>query len=503
MTRLHADSYSNWKAPAQDRELLIWPEPSQLRQIPIQNNAALAASAVRIANVPLGELRQAARQSLGHPDAQQPLIAGGHQSELYHPGVWVKDVLASALAAQTNGRAFHFAVDTDQPKHLNLRWPGQAVPISDDPALTSAAWSGLIAPPSPDHLRNIGSALGGLRQQWNFDPMLTPALALLLAGRDATESSLSARLTAAQRSIDHRLGLTHEVAMVGTLCGQAPYLAFAHHVLANADRFAADYNHSLASYRAEAGITSATRPMPDLTADAQQVEAPFWLDNLAAGSRQRAAVTRSLSGWSLHNGDDALALDPSADGWTAAVKLGQWLADHQLRLSPRALTLTTFLRLVVVDLFIHGIGGGRYDQVTDRLIDRHFGTEPPRFAVTTATMLFPAAVGRSRVCVGCLAHEGHTLRHGLLGEKKPGIVQQIAALPRRSLQRSIAFHNLHGCLSAAAVSSTSLKQWQARYREAEQQDRQDQVLFDRELFYALQPQERLAGMIDRYAATLG
>ena len=82
--------------------------------------------------------------------------------------------------------------------------------------------------------------------------------------------------------------------------------------------------------------------------------------------------------------------------------LGAWLRRNDLRLSPRALTLTMLLRLFVADQFVHGIGGARYDQVTDTLIARHFNLEPPRFAVTTATLYFPGAAGRTRECVACV-----------------------------------------------------------------------------------------------------
>src|SRR3989442_12865445 len=60
-----------------------------------------------------------------------------------------------------------------------------------------------------------------------------------------------------------------------------------------------------------------------------------------------------------------------------------------LAIRPRALTLTAFTRLCLADLFVHGVGGGRYDRVTDAVIREYFGLEPPAYAVTTATMHLP------------------------------------------------------------------------------------------------------------------
>jgi hypothetical protein len=42
-----------------------------------------------------------------------------------------------------------------------------------------------------------------------------------------------------------------------------------------------------------------------------------------------------------------------------------------------------------VDFFVHGVGGGRYDRVTDAVIADFFGLRPPRYAVVTATLHLP------------------------------------------------------------------------------------------------------------------
>ena len=157
-----------------------------------------------------------------------------------------------------------------------------------------------------------------------------------------------------------------------------------------------------------------------------------------------------------------------------------------------------YLRLMVVDQFVHGIGGGRYDQVTDRLIELHFGLQPPRFAVTTATLIFPQALGQSRVCLPCVMEEGHRLRHALLGERKQQFVEQIAAAPRRSDQRADLFHAMHRELRSAAKDSAVLEHWRDRVEQTRQREVEEKVLFDRELFYAIQPRQRLESLIQRY-----
>jgi hypothetical protein len=498
--------YADWKAPAKDSQMLIWPEPRQLLDDTRANHRLLTgASHVRIQNAPLLELRRQLRAAVGHQDDAQPIVATGHQTELFHAGVWVKNALIDVVARNLGGQAYHVAVDTDAPKHLILRWPGRSVPITDDAALTSAAWSGLVDAPSPAHLDQITAALAEDRATFGYEPML-PQVLLSLRRLAIDAPKLPATLTNATHELDWSLGLRHHAMLLSPVLLGEPYLAFVHHVMARAVEFAMAYNGALADYRRATGTTSPSRPMPDLFVGenaVDSVEAPFWLDDLASGRRTRPNVFASGRGFVLELvSGDAFEFDPTADANEAATKLAQWLRRSQHRLSPRALTLTMFLRLLLADQFVHGIGGGRYDQVTDRIIARHFGLEPPRFAVTTATMYWPAAVGRQRVCLPCVVQEGHRLRHALLGDVKREYISRITSLPRRSRDRSAVFTEMHQALKRAATKDERLRAWQQRLQETQSRDAEDATIFDRELFYALQPRERLAGIIARYDAEI-
>src|SRR4051812_16357004 len=102
--------YADWKAPAGDGEILLWPAaPDLLRDT--QANAARfrAASGVLLQNVPLPQVRQRLRSFLGQADETVPLIATGHQAELHHPGVWAKNVLIDAAATKLDGQAYHLS----------------------------------------------------------------------------------------------------------------------------------------------------------------------------------------------------------------------------------------------------------------------------------------------------------------------------------------------------------------------------------------------------------
>jgi hypothetical protein len=373
---ISADCYADWKAPQNDGAVLLWPEPARLLADAAANNRLLkSADQVHIQNSPLSQLRRDARRFLGFEDDDQLVFATGHQTELHHPGVWAKNIMIDAAAAKTGGVAAHFAVDTDAPKHLAVRFPGFAESFTDDPAVLDAPWTGLLAPPTPAHLQQLSGRVSTAAKEWSFQPTIgeffdTVRPLQLEADR------LPEMLAAGLHAFDWKLGLRYSMLLASPIWQSPAYLAFSYHLLANADRFAADYNASLREYRRRHGIRTPGRPMPDLAMKADRCETPLWRDDLTRGRRVRAWVERVGDRWTIAAGDDPLLLDPRASTATAVESLQAWLRRYNLRLSPRALTLTTVLRLLVVDQFVHGIGGGQYDQVADDVMRRHFGIEP-------------------------------------------------------------------------------------------------------------------------------
>lgn len=491
--------YSDWKAPTGDGQVLVWPDGPTLLAETRAAADVLGKAQVPIAGVPLGQWRQQTRALLGHGPDAGPLLATGHQTELFHAGVWAKNALIDIAAKALNGRAMHLGVDTDHPKHLQLRWPGVAIPLTDDPHGGNAEWSGLLAPPTEAHRKAIDAALAAAARHWSFVPMLGDFLKALWrlapAGRP-----LATALLDAQQEMDAALGLTHQAALASPLWESRPYLAYVHHLLADAPRMATIYNAALDEYRRRTGKHSATRPMPDLRVEREQIEVPFWLDDLAGGRRRRACVKRRGEQWALVVDDDAFLLDARRSGEQAAEALEKFLVAHQARVSPRALTLTLFVRLVLCDQFVHGIGGARYDQITDALILNLFDMEPPPFAVATATLYFPEALGRERVCLACLLQEGHRLRHGALGPVKQALVEKIAGLPRHGPGRREAFAELHKKLREAAGSLPGMAAYERRLAQAREALVEEGELFNRELFYLIQPRERLSALIEHVNA---
>ena len=56
-------------------------------------------------------------------EPMRPLVVTGHQPELFHPGVWIKNFAAAGIAAAHRGTALNLIVDNDLPKSASIRVP--------------------------------------------------------------------------------------------------------------------------------------------------------------------------------------------------------------------------------------------------------------------------------------------------------------------------------------------------------------------------------------------
>src|SRR5204863_7977864 len=82
------------------------------------------------------EVRAAARaylagagEPLPEPSAADVLLMAGHQPELFHPGVWVKNFVLAGLARAHQAEAINLIVDYDAVKSASLRVPKVRLPL--------------------------------------------------------------------------------------------------------------------------------------------------------------------------------------------------------------------------------------------------------------------------------------------------------------------------------------------------------------------------------------
>ena len=105
-----------------------------------------------------------------------------------------------------------------------------------------------------------------------------------------------------------------------------------------------------------------------------------------------------------------LPLGPEREACCAVERLRDLWAGS-VRLRTRALTTTLFARFLVGDLFIHGIGGSKYDELGDEISRRFFGVEPPPFLTVSMTVRVGLSEDDAANELAMLDRRLRTLRH--------------------------------------------------------------------------------------------
>jgi hypothetical protein len=394
------------RAPQGDGELLAEPPLDRVGGLLAENHRRLTGAETTVGGRPLTELRrQAAGEALtasadyhreaGEPvppaEPGRPLILAGHQPELFHPGVWVKNFALSDLARRHRATALNLVVDNDIAKTASLRVPDLDAGEPSAVRLVTVPfdhWAG-EAPYEERAVRDeavfasLPERVAEHTENWPAPPILPEFWQDVLRQRGRTPL-LGERVAAARRGWERRWGCHNRELPLSRLCRTEAFAAFAAHLLADLPRFQAVYNAAVHDYRRRHGIRSRNHPVPDLGRDGDWWEAPFWGWRAGAERRGRLMVRREGTGLLLRAGDEVWPTPHGADGrgWQEPEAGG-------LKVRSRALTTTLFARLCLGDLFVHGIGGGKYDELTDELLRRFFGLEPPGYLVLSGTLRLP------------------------------------------------------------------------------------------------------------------
>lgn len=351
---------------------------------------------------PLPELRSLARREVlelshrYHRDAGETVAPGGsdrwilagHQPELFHPGVWFKNFALHQLAGRHGAMPLNLVVDTDSAKPPLLHVPGggRITRIPYDRTTPETPYEDRIVH-EESTFADLPSRIAPFAARWKFEPMLATFWSAVMR-HTARTPLLGERFAAGRRAMERRWGcVPHEVPM-SRVCQTEAFAWFACGILSRLPTFHDTYNEVVRAYRHAHGIRSRNHPVPDLAAQGDWLEAPFWAWRRGQTRRGRLLVRQAGDAWTLNIG----GIDgPTLPAGEPAQMVDAWrtLETQGIKIRTRALTTTLFARLFLADLFIHGIGGGIYDELTDRIIERDLGMPAPAFLVLSATLLLP------------------------------------------------------------------------------------------------------------------
>jgi hypothetical protein len=436
--------------------------------------------------------------------------------------VFAKTIAGDHLAHITAGVNLFVFVDSDTPKSLYVRAPalsgnGESVvelvpipgasldlPVEDQPPRPFAEWRAFF-----DRLAETAEP--------RSDNLVTRFADAALAADPLDWSGIVSR---GQAAVEHELDLPPaQVLRVSEMCTWPGFRAFAAHWLLHAPSLAAVYNAAQAEYRRRYRVRSPQRPVPQLQTG-QPVECPFWIQQ--PGERRRRLFVRALQG-RIEIFADGEAIDTvSADQFGRFEYHGDaWTLERAgWRIRPRALVLSAFMRLLIADVFIHGIGGAKYDELTDEFMWAGFGVKLPPLTCVSATARIPVPPSAS-LDLAALAPSGAVTPHALLHNPQRYLqtipppllaerVRRIAASDRLRRERRfdraarrVAWLSIRAVnAEIAAAASAEIAGLTSAVEDGRRRQREAAVWRDREYFFALHSRSTMLALADRVREAL-
>ncbi len=411
------------RTPRQDFAVLADPSLATGLDVARRNHSALTNHELNVQGRTLGRLREWTRDEVlsaardytaemlnataaadgpiepepAAPPSTDLLFVAGHQPAQFHPGVWAKNFAVYEMATRAGGMSLNLSVDTDLLTGTTIRVP---VKSGSEPRIERIHFDE-DRPRSPWEENEIldrgifesfGQRICEKLSPWGITPVVREQWP------DAVRASqrsgqLRDCLIGSRMRLERRWGVYNLELPISRMCELDPFLWFAGYLLAHLPRFVAVHNQVLAEYRQVNRIRSRTHPVPELKSKGDCFEAPFWVWRRGESVRSRVFARQVGREIVLSDGKAEFARLPLAPDREAccAVEILRELPKQGIRFRARALTTTLFSRICLADLFVHGIGGAKYDEMTDRIMARFLGVTPPGFLTLTASLYLPLA----------------------------------------------------------------------------------------------------------------
>ncbi|MFM8985233.1 MAG: hypothetical protein ACKONH_04110 [Planctomycetia bacterium] len=402
-----------------DPPLTPGPGSGSIEALCDNNRLLRAAFDTRIGDLKLWELVAATRREVltvateytgSYRDVQRPvdtadwiarpIVMGGHQPELFHAGVWLKNATLDAYARQLGGTAINLVVDSDRCTRAAVAVPvgtpeaARAEEVPFDASAPEMAWEERPVI-DPECFASFGRRACELLAPLEPQPILRKWWPLAVE-RAAECHRLGLALAQARHALEERFGLETLELPVSELARLPTVMVFTGWLLAHARPLHEAYNAALAEHRRLHRVRGRGRPVPDLAVrhdeSGEWLEVPWWLWSRDDPRRRRLFASTSTPGSLALSDMETLRIelpiapDTSPSKWVDALSR---MEEHALRLRPRAVVTTLVSRMLIADVFVHGIGGTAYDRLTDAIVRRLTGCDPPRHAVVSGTLRLP------------------------------------------------------------------------------------------------------------------
>ena len=418
------------KVPKENNRFLCWPAALDSKLLLAKNRGIFAQANLPLWFRPLRALarKQALSGSKRYMSAYAPtlaqsislidvestqLVLGGHQPELFHTGVWFKNFLMYEIGQRTNSLGLQVIIDHDVAKSDTLRVPTcpswnattrtspelaqRSIPLpirnESHPRMPwHATLTGQLNPTAWDNtIEDIQQSLAacGLGQPMLQSHRKTLSQCIL------ENKNIGDAFSQFRHRIEMNNGAFNLEVPIGLLCDGSAFGFFVQHCVQNAESLWRSYNYCREAYRLRHRIRNQAQPVLELQRSNEWLELPFWIYREKG---ERIVERKRL--WICNHTDHILLtdhIDPNLRTVSVELPMNEQALPHAweeivqngICIRPRALMTTMYLRCFVADLFVHGIGGGNYDELTDDIVRHWLGMEPPAYLTSTASLHLP------------------------------------------------------------------------------------------------------------------
>ncbi len=434
----------SFKVPQKNKQIFLSPSGDKISSLLEENKKIFSQYSFKILNQPFKEVRENSRKGIVRealrfskkfdPDigekinpAYQYIIQSGHQPVFFHPGIWIKNIFLNKLLKSPlldKSLGLNIILDNDICKDLSLSLP--VLSSNGNLKLEKVNFlSSALAPnlpfeeyPCPSlelitkFTRDIICKLKLLESEnknilnnfKNFAPCLENSSRL--CSRNYKKANLGEFLGLARRLFEQEIEPAYLEIPFSQICDSDEFLSFFLEITKNIESFSKIYNNKLDEYRKLFKIRNRAQPLPNLIIKENLIETPFWIWK-EGDKRRKIFILREEGGNYLYNDSYGKIFLIEKDSLKSLSSLKAFLKEKKLKIRPKALLLTLYNRLFISDLFIHGLGGAKYDLVTDEIIREFFKVEPPHFLVVSCTLYlnFKSSPGASDFKISALKNK--------------------------------------------------------------------------------------------------
>jgi len=412
-----------FKSPKKNKQIFLSPSGDKIGSLLEENNKIFSQYSFKILNQPFKEVRKKSRKEVVgkalsfskkfDPDigekinpAYQYIIQSGHQPVFFHPGVWIKNIFLNELIKSPlldKCLGLNIILDNDICKGLNFSLPALS-PTGNLKLERVNFLSPTLAPNLPfeeypcpslelitkfnrDVIHRLKSLESENKNILNNFKIFTRCLenSSRLCSQNYKRANLGEFLGLARRLYEQDIKPAYLEILFSQICNSDEFLSFFLEITKNIESFSKIYNNKLDEYRKLFKIRNRAQPSPNLIIKENLIETPFWIWK-EGDQRRKIFILREKEGNYLYNDSYGKIFLKEKDSLKSLSSLKTFLKEKKLKIRPKALLLTLYNRLFISDLFIHGLGGAKYDLVTDEIIREFFKVEPPRFLVISCTL---------------------------------------------------------------------------------------------------------------------